>query len=347
MRRQRFGDLNDPIDESETTDEDHETSRIIGKAISETEIGGRIGPRDFIVKSSVFINHVDVYVRKGVLPPPFHRGLRIESMLTLRDCQDESNIVEHLLPPLRTLTTNAAKAAQAMLRVVDRLDATIAGRGMKLLSYRPVSYREGRYSGENLKILAVLSFIDEALRSTEAEFVLDSWVRSFRLLQRESSAQAKRALAQESGLRVDAVLHQALGTMTARERDRLAEVLLEGNRDARSQFREWTRAEMMSDNRLRLPECVETIRAKDGLVSGRVRLAPKVTFNRKTLQIGGHLPGSVMAGLEGKPIKQVVDHPWLPKDRRIATAKHHSQGRTSLTFDPPMVMIPSGIPVPD
>lgn len=77
-----------------------------------------------------------------------------------------------------------------------------------------------------------------------------------------------------------------------------------------------------------LPEGVETIIVKKGVVSGRVRLAPGTTWNGTTLVHANGAPSAIAAGMKGRALAEIVDHPEI--DARLIVENAKIDGRQAL-----------------
>ena len=77
-----------------------------------------------------------------------------------------------------------------------------------------------------------------------------------------------------------------------------------------------------------LPEGVETIIVKKGVVSGRVRLAHGTTWNGTTLVHADGAPSTMAAGMKGRALADVVDHPEI--DERLIVEAAKIDGRQAL-----------------
>lgn len=195
-----------------------------------------------------------------------------------------------------------------------------------------------------MDVLARYTMIDEMLQEREACFVLENRHRRQTYLGREANAQANRRDKREGGLIVDSVLWSALQRLTTRQITKLQDLLTKGNGQYQTgRYAEWTAAQMLEEG-LKLPDEIETIKAKNGLISGRVRLAEAIVFNRKRLLIPGNIPLSIANRIEGARLGEYVQHPWLPQDSTADKVKHYDNGTLAIYIAPPYVHFPSGTP---
>lgn len=285
---------------------------------------------------------IDVVCRKDVLKAPFHMPMRIKGYLHKSEAEHEDRFWTHFGVDIEELMTSPRRASDVMRKITDKAEDIIRGTGMKIERYRPVEYSKGE-----LTILADIRMIDHGLTEVIARFALQSNHRNdFGYLTREANAQADRIKRKTDGYIVDTIMFNALSTMTDNQVRKLESFLRQEAKKAKFHPPEY-RSNELKEQGVTLPASVETISSKDGILTGRIRLSPDITFNRKRLLVGRVLPDSVISTVTGKSLGSVIEHPWLASDIKIERCSIHETGRTALTLKMPMVYFPSGIPVPD
>lgn len=304
------------------------------------ETGDRPAASDLIVNIDQY-NGIHVACRPGLLKAPFRaRTIRIYGYLQKTPKLSDAALWQAFGQTITELMTAPARASRQMLEVVDRIDRTISGTGMELIRYHPIEV------GTEIVIAATVRLIDQHLQEIEARFHLESGnSNNFRFLTREAKAQAERLERQEGGLLVDVILYNALAIMTGREMRRLADFLNNDTGRGRGYIPEYRNKEM-ADRGIRLPDAIETIKAKDGIISGRVRLSENLTFNRNRMLVAGHLPTSLLHRIKECTSGDVVQHPWVPTDAIVTKCIHHNAKRTAVHLKMPLVHFPSGVPAP-
>jgi len=291
--------------------------------------------------------YMDVTCRAGLLKPPFRaRPLSIQSFKRKEPRMPEQVLWDEYGKIIDELMTSPGRASEMMRKMTDRIERTIAGTGMELLRYHPTQV--GR---DSISIIARVTMVDANLDDCEAVFHLEHGVlkytaRNFQSLTREAKAQATRIGRRTDGHIIDAIMHAALSSMTTRERHKL-ETFVRENAGRDRRYVDEYRNKELSDRGLNVPEAIETFKVKDGVISGRVRIAHNATFNRNRLLISGHLPQTFIQKAVGSRLGGIVEHPWVPGDIVVEECKTHNADRTAMKIKVPQVYFPSGIPVPD
>lgn len=339
-----FGSLIEPASPAKMTPQNRKMSERIVASIKKYGSGKcDIDPAKIAVNDCQYSN-IDVACLPGCLPAPFHKGIRIWGFLRSTGPISEKALWNEYGQAIEDLAVRTGDACEEMREIVNQAEKTVEGTGMRLISYRPVSYGKTKVGTAMMDVLARYTMIDEMLQEREAYFVLENRHRRQTYLGREANAQADRRDKKRDGLSVDAILWSALQRLTTRQMTKLEELLIKGNGQYQTgRYAEWTAAQLLEKG-LRLPDEVETIKAKNGLISGRVRLAENVVFNRKRLLIPGNIPLSIANKIEGARLGDLVQHPWLPQECTADKVKHYDNGSLAIYIAPPHVHFPSGTP---
>ena len=290
---------------------------------------------------------IDVTCRAGLLKAPFRsRPLSIQAFQRKSPRIPEQVLWDAYGETIAELMTSPARASEMMRKMTDRIERILSGTGMELVRYHPTQV--GR---ESISIEATIRMVDANLDDCEAVFHLEHGVskytmRNFQSLKREAKAQAARVGRRQGGHVTDAIMYAALSIMTTREQRKLETFIREqAGRDRR--YVDEYRNKELADRGLNVPEVIETLKVKDGIISGRVRISPNATFNRNRILIAGHLPQSFVQKAAGMRLGDIVQHPWVPGDVIVEECKTHNADRTAIRIAVPQVHFPSGIPVPD
>ena len=136
----------------------------------------------------------------------------------------------------------------------------------------------------------------------------------------------------EGPLKVDPILLGRLRQLSEPEFKKLADYLrkhptVPPEEKGMAQQASWDRISL-SRYHCMLPEGVETLIVKKGVVSGRVRLAPGTTWNGTTLIHANGAPSTMAASMKGRALVDVVDHPEV--DRRLIVKSAKVDGRQAL-----------------
>ena len=291
--------------------------------------------------------YMDVTCRAGLLKAPFRSTpLSIQAFQRKAPRLPEQVLWEQYGKTIAELMTAPARASQMMRAMTDRIERTLSGTGMELLRYHPTEVGK-----ESISVAATIRMVDANLDDCEAVFHIEHGaskytMRNFQALNREANAQAARIGRRQDGHVTDAVMHAALSTMTTREQRKLETFIREQAGRDRGYVDEYRNKEL-ADRGLRVPEAIETLKVKDGIISGRVRISANATFNRNRFLISGHLPQSYVQKAAGMKLGDIVQHPWVPEDIIVEECKTHNANRTAIRISVPQVHFPSGIPFPD
>lgn len=291
--------------------------------------------------------YLDVTCRAGLLKAPFRSApLSIQAFQRKAPRIPEQVLWDAYGETIAELMTSPARASTLMRRLTDRIQKTLSGTGMELVAYHPTEV--GR---DSISIEARIRMVDANLDDCEAVFHIEHGdskytARNFLNLNREAKAQAARVGRRKDGHITDPVMHAALSTMTTREKRKLENFIRDqAGRDRR--YVDEYRNKELSDRGLNVPDAIETLKVKDGVISGRIRISDNATFNRNRLLITGHLPQSFLQKALGERLGDIVQHPWVPGDVIVTECKTHNVERTAMKIAMPQVHFPSGIPVPD
>ena len=325
--------------------------RRIARRIA-TAIGRRSGVQHEFEDGDIVVivgsyGYMDVTCRAGLLKAPFRtRPLSIQAFQRKSARIPEQVLWEAYGETIAELMTSPARASGMMRDLTDRIERTLTGTGMELLRYHPTQV--GR---ESISVEALIRMVDTTLDDCEAVFHLEHGVsrytaRNFQSLNREANAQARRIARRQDGHVIDTIMHAALGAMTTREKRKLTEFIREQAGRDRRYVPEYRNKEL-ADRGLNVPEAIETLKVKDGVISGRVRISHNATFNRNRMLVSGHLPQTFIQKAIGSRLGDIIQHPWVPGDVVIEECKTHAADRTAIRIEIPQVHFPSGIPVPD
>ena len=266
--------------------------------------------------------YMDVTCRAGLLKAPFRSTpLSIQAFQRKAPRLPEQVLWEQYGKTIAELMTAPARASQMMRAMTDRIERTLSGTGMELLRYHPTEVGK-----ESISVAATIRMVDANLDDCEAVFHIEHGaskytMRNFQALNREA-------------------------TMTTREQRKLETFIREQAGRDRGYVDEYRNKEL-ADRGLRVPEAIETLKVKDGIISGRVRISANATFNRNRFLISGHLPQSYVQKAAGMKLGDIVQHPWVPEDIIVEECKTHNANRTAIRISVPQVHFPSGIPFPD
>lgn len=84
-----------------------------------------------------------------------------------------------------------------------------------------------------------------------------------------------------------------------------------------------------------VPGLVTAFKVKDGCVTAKVRLDDGVYWNDGGVTIQKTtLPDSIVAVLPGRPLRDVIDHPWINGEARIASCKRSRNGSVTVRVTP-------------
>ena len=322
-------------------------SRRIAQSIAKRREDLRTMNDDDILVNLDGYGNLHVACRAGLLKPPFGSApIVIYSYLKASARVTDEVLWDTYGSIIAELMTRPARMCDVMRAVVDEIESAIAGTGMRLLRYRPTEVRN-----DAISVMADIRMIDLNLDEQEAIFhVSGPGNRTSRSnigeLKREARAQAERITRREEGYIVDTVLNAALGTMTDRGLRRLESFIREEAGRDRGYIQEYRHKELI-DRGISVPEAIETLKIKNGIITGRVRLSENATFNRNRLLISRHLPSALIHRIRESKIGEIVEHPWVGADIAVTDCKTHEADRTAISIDVPMVHFPSGIPVPD
>jgi len=346
MNAPEFG-IGPSFPERPMTAEEKRIARRIAAAI-----GKRLAvPHDFEDGDITVIigtyGYMDVTCRAGLLKAPFRsRPLSIQAFQRKVPRIPEQVLWDSYGETIAELMISPARASGMMRRLTNRIDKTLSGTGMELLAYHPTEV-----GSESISIEARIRMVDANLDDCEAVFHIEHGdskytARNFLNLNREAKAQAVRVGRRRDGHITDAVMHAALSTMTTHQKRKLeAFIRDEAGRD-RHYVDEYRNKEL-ADRGLNVPDAIETLKVKDGVISGRIRISDNATFNRNRLLVTGHLPQSFLQRVAGGRLGDIVQHPWVPGDVIVTACKTHNVDRTAMKIAMPQVHFPSGIPVPD
>lgn len=284
---------------------------------------------------------------RGDLPPPFHRGMNVVHSNEQRGHNAGASAARSIV----RLSTKTGEVVEQMRRQVDILEKAIRGTGMDLLSYRPHNHIEedGSWS---IDMLGRFRYLNHTLMPTEKIIFFGAsnigW-KGFAEIRREARAQPERAECSGRGMVADMVTSRLLAKMTDSNRNRLAEILRKNpippsEERGLALLSTWPAAKLKSKG-VTLPTEIETISVRSGRIVARTRIAPGTTWNAGTLKHRGDVfPQSLIASMEGRMLREIVEHPLLDGDDIIVSARNGKDGMLILKVDAATMRFPAERP---
>ena len=268
------------------------------------------------------------------LPPPFHRGMLIGA---------EHSGAEAAATALHRIVTHTADLCDDLRRTTDRLHAIAAPARMTVLGCMPTSISAGRGEAFHLGVTARIGLMGHSgLPEVMVEEIGNGPCMRLGWRRITIAANAQRRRRSEAGmaLSTDPVMAACLDRMTDGARRRLLGMLVrkpEASRDVVgwSSGANWNHAALAMEG-IALDRDIETIRVKDGVAIGRVRLSETTTWNAGTLIAkGASYPDSVLSAMLGKPLDEIVEHTLIPRGIRVDRAWMDATGamRIRATYD--------------
>ena len=259
------------------------------------------------------------------LPAPFHRGMRLGT--------SGGDMAEAVLA-LEALVTRTGDACRELLGVTDRIGRITDPVDIRMLGCVPFSIRLGRGGRIELITTVRVEMIGHSGERAIAEYrVGGGWEgkTGWNRLTRQANAQAARKRAAGRMLTTDPVMASCLRSMTDQTRRKLLDLLHVHPEAPREQVgwasgANWNEA-ALSMRGIAIDPRIETIRVKNRVVIGRVRLSPTTTWNAGTmLAKATALPDTVLNGVKGRPLSDVVAHPLLDEAIIMESARTDATG---------------------
>lgn len=281
-------------------------------------------------------------IYRGELPSPFHRGVLVGQAFGTRG-EDLEKIGARAGQAILKIRNDIGLLTERMREAIDRVEVTIAGTGVRLLKWMPYSYFS--YGGENnsLMIAGKFAFLNESLEMVEKYVQFGT---SGRHNDVDQIARAQRRRIKRAGLdiHVDEIVARVLRQMPEAALRRLADFLVKhpGVACGDIHIRPWTANDLKKEG-IFLPNEIETICIRDGIVRAKVRLSPTTTWNKKLIHRKAQLPQTVINALSGRQVGDFVSHPFLRPNITVETAKIRKTGDIDLKLDVKTVRFPYDI----
>jgi hypothetical protein len=261
------------------------------------------------------------------LPAPFHRGMVIGN---LREGGASG------ARALRLLVSAPAEVSARLLAHSDRLHRIAQTGGMEVVRLIPQSISLTTQGLPILDCAATIRALGQSGVPCEMPIVIgDGYMgeNGWRRVATEAKAQAKRRRAAGRAFMTDPVMSACISRMTERRRRSLMEHLFRhpevtSEHRVYGSGRNWTPLALtMFGTGLTVDEAVETLMVRNAVLVGRIRLSEGVTWNSGTLICRGtRFPESVVNGMEGMALRDVVRHPLLGDGMTVVSARMDATG---------------------
>lgn len=324
-------------------------ARFIARVISNrTQNKVALKPEDLQIRlAESGFSGARIWIKPNVLKPPFHKVMQISGYWHNQWPMEDNTIWHQIGKNIANLFLHHENLCDELRKISSEISAITNASGMKLESYQPVAYQE-ILGGHCLTVIAKIKMIDERLDPISGTFRLSSrGRRPLDVLKREAEAQALRNSRKKNGIITDTMMFAALKQLPESTLERIAKLLttkqdvveMENLRQAENKIK------YLTSKGIPVPNFIETITFKNGLLHGRIRLRDDITANRKTLLIRRDIPQSLLNTLEGKELSQLIDHPWLPKNRKIIKVRSRESGggAIAVVFESEEICFPSGL----
>lgn len=285
---------------------------------------------------------ITAIIYRGELPPPFHRGVLVEQVFNTK-AEELEKVGARAGQAIMKIRNDVGLLTERMREAIDRVEKTIAGTGVRLLKWMPYSYFS--YGGNNntLMIAGKFSFLNESLELVEKYVQFGTHGRNNDI---DQIARAQRRRIKRAGLdiHVDEIVAAVLRKMPETALHRLAEFLVKhpGVACGDIHIRPWTAIDLKKEG-IFLPEAIETICIRDGIVRAKVRLSPTTTWNKKLIHRKAQLPQSLINALSGRQVGDFVSHPFVRGNIMIEAATIRKTGDIDLKLDVKLMRFPYDI----
>lgn len=283
-------------------------------------------------------------IYRGELPAPFHRGVLLEQVFSTK-AEDLEKIGARAGQAVLKIRNDIDLLTERMREAIDRVEVTIAGTGVRLLKWMPYSYFSYGSDHNTLMIAGKFAFLNESLELVERYVQFGTNGRHNDV---DQIARAQRRRIKRAGLdiHVDEIVARVLRQMPETALRRLADFLVKhpGVAIGNIHIRPWTAIDLKKEG-IFVPEAIETICIRDGIVRAKVRLSPTTTWNKKLIHRKAQLPQTVINALSGRQVGDFVSHPFLRANIVIEAAKIRATGDIDLKLDVKMIRFPFDVAI--
>ena len=301
-----------------------------------------------VIAGNIQYGTIDLDISPGILPAPFDWGLMISGRFSDDSKQNYAKkiadyFVKTILFMLERRDDAEAHLKQSAVALEKRLAASGSGMTLKAMQIDRVRMADHDI-GPIYTMIAQVSMIDDTLHAIDAVYEIRPQDRSRNTaLGRDIKQQAARRQRAGGNEIVDLTLYHALQTMSQDKQEALYTFLRAQTNPDGNATNTWTAEQCLAQN-IDLPVAIETIKSKDGILTGRVRLSENLIFIRNRFSAKLTLPETVAAHVAGRPIGEIIQHPWLPDDAPIIRCQKGEKGLTYITIEPAMVSLKTGKP---
>ena len=304
--------------------------------------GVQIGERGYAM--------VDIHVAPEVMPFPFSYGVTVSGCSippSMKGAKADVLLVEYYAKVIGQMLRRTQEALDSLQAVHARAMATTSQTGIEV---RAIQIRRVyAYNGSDVpkyQCLVETGIVDEDLTDTSVIYDVEAEKpKTFSFLSHDARQQAKRRRRRNMGEHVDITLWHALQKMKPEALRALYDLLRKHKNASGYATNQWT-AKQCLDAGIELPAEIETIKTKDGILTGRVRLSPELIYNRNRFTAAITLPETVRNGAIGRPLGDVLQHPWLPHERPVLKCEAGQGAKTYITIEPLLVTL-DGTPAGD